>query len=82
MASYVVGFELQDVALPVTICMALIVIFILRRRRMLRVATEARTNLPVLPNDKILAVDPNKDREFGSEYSLPTSSWVGLTVEL
>jgi hypothetical protein len=69
---YVVGFELRDVALPVTICVALIATFILRRRRIRRVATEVRSNLPVLPNGKILPVDPNKDREFGSEYSLST----------
>jgi hypothetical protein len=79
--SYVVGFQLQDLALPVTICMVLIATFILRQRRMRRVAMEARSNLPVLPNGKI-TVDPNKDREFGSEYSLLTASWVGLTVEL
>ena len=75
--SYVVDFELQDVAISVTICMALIAIFILRRRRMRRVAAEARLNPPVLPNGKILAVELNKGREFGSEHSLPTPSWVG-----
>ena len=78
--NYVVDFELQDMAISVTICMALIAIFILRRRRMRRVAAEARLNPPVLPNGKILAVDINKDREFGSEHSLPTPSWVGLTL--
>ncbi|KIM83882.1 hypothetical protein PILCRDRAFT_6759 [Piloderma croceum F 1598] len=68
--SYVVGFQLQDLALPVTICMVLIATFILRQRRMRRVAMEARSNLPVLPNGKI-TVDPNKDREFGKWTAVP-----------
>ena len=76
--NYIAGFGLPDVALTAAICMALIATFIFQRRR---VAMKAQSRLPVLPDGKILATDPNKNREFGGECCHPYASWFGLTVK-